>query len=119
MPSAAAAIDNYLDYANAVVRVQMPDYLYAAWVSSCHVPAIKVHPDDLPPGTTLDCSPVNIGSAKHRLITWAFFDKDLKDTFNEIVGPVQNRVGTQAGISITAFGMTAALDAEPEFGVIV
>jgi hypothetical protein len=63
---------------------------------------------------------VNIGSAERRLITRAFFDKDLKATFNEIVGPVQNGVGTQAqaGISITAFGGTMALDAAPEFGVI-
>jgi hypothetical protein len=30
MPSAAAAIDNYLDYANEVVWVQIPDYFYAA-----------------------------------------------------------------------------------------
>ncbi len=118
MPSAAAAIDNYLDYANAVIRVQMPDYFYAAWVSSHLVPANKVHPDHLPPGTTPDCRLVNIGSVKRRLITRAFFNKDLKATFNKIVGPVQNGVGAQAGVSITAFGVTAALDAVPEFGVI-
>ena len=69
LPSTAAAIHNYLDYANAVVLVHMPDYFYAAWVSSCLVPANKVHPDDLPPGTTPDCRPLNIGSAEHRLIT--------------------------------------------------
>jgi hypothetical protein len=117
-PSAAAAIDNYLDYANAVFQVQMPDYFYAAWVYSRLVPANKVHLDDLLPETTPDCCPVNIGSTKRRLITQAFFDKDLKATFNKIVGPVQNGVGTQAGISIMAFRMTAALDAAPEFGVI-
>jgi hypothetical protein len=88
MPSAAAAIDNYLDYANAVIWVQMSDYFYAAWESShSHlVPANKVHPDDLPPGTTPDCRPVNIGSTEHRLIIWAFFNKDLKATLNKIVG---------------------------------
>jgi hypothetical protein len=89
-PSTAAAIDNYLDYANAVVQVQMPDYFYAAWVSSHLVSANKVHPDDLPPGTTPDCRPVNISSAKRRLITRAFFNKDMKATFKKIVGPVQN-----------------------------
>jgi hypothetical protein len=47
-----------------------------------------------------------------------FFDKDLKATFNDIVGPVQNGVGIQAGISIMAFGVTAVLDTVPEFGVI-
>jgi hypothetical protein len=41
MPSAAAVNDNYLHYANAVVRVQMPDYFYAAWVSSRLVPPLK------------------------------------------------------------------------------
>jgi hypothetical protein len=98
----------------------MPDYFYTAWVSLYLVPANKVHPDDIPPGTTPDYHPVNIGSAEHRLITRVFFNnnKDLKATFNKIVGPVQNGVGTQAGISITAFGVTAALDAAPEFGVI-
>jgi hypothetical protein len=118
MPSAAAAIDSYLDYANAFVQVQMLVYFYPAWVSSRLVPANKVHPDDLPPGTTPDCCPVNIGSAERRLITRVFFDDDLKAIFNKIVGPVQNGVGTQAGISITAFGVTATVDAVPEFGVI-
>ncbi len=61
---------------------------------------------------------MNIGNAECRLIIWAFFNKDQKATFNKIVGPVQNGVGTQAGISITAFGVTAALDAAPEFDVI-
>jgi hypothetical protein len=46
------------------------------------------------------------------------FNKDLKGIFNNIVGPVQNGVGTQAGISTMAFGVTMALDAVPEFGVI-
>jgi hypothetical protein len=118
LPCAAAAVDDYFDYANAAVLVHMPDYFYAAWVSSRLVPANKVYPDDLPPGTTPDCRSVNIGSAKCRLITWAFFDEDLKATFNKIVGPVQNGVGTQAGISIVAFGVTTALDEVPEFGVI-
>jgi hypothetical protein len=86
--------DKYLDYANAVVQVQMLDYFYAAWVSSHLVPANKVLPDDLPPVITPDCCPVNISSAKHRLITRAFFNKDLKATFNKIVGQGQNRVGT-------------------------
>jgi hypothetical protein len=80
MPSAAAAIDNYLDYSNAFVWFQSPDYFYAAWFASHLVPANKVCPTNLPPGTTLDCRPVNISSAEHRLITWEFFDKDLKAT---------------------------------------
>jgi hypothetical protein len=33
--------------------------------------------------------------------------------------PIQNGVGIQAGISITTFGVTAALDVAPEFGVIL
>jgi hypothetical protein len=44
MPSAATAIDNYLDYANAVVPLQMPDYFYTACVFSQLVPANKVPP---------------------------------------------------------------------------
>ncbi len=61
---------------------------------------------------------MNIGGAKRRLITWVFFDKELKVTFNKIVGSVQNGVRTQVGISITAFGVTVALEIAPEFGVI-
>jgi hypothetical protein len=106
-PNAAVAIENYLDHANAVVWVQMPDYFYAAWVPPRIAPANKVHPDDLPPGATPDCGPVKIGSAKCQLITWQFFDNDLKGTFNNIVHPVQNGVGIQAGMSIMVFGVTA------------
>jgi hypothetical protein len=98
MPSVAAAKDNYLDYAYAVVWAQMLDYFYAAWVAFCLVPANKVHPDDLPPRATLDCCPVNIGSAKRQLIIWFFFNKDLAATFNDIVCPVQNGVRIQAKI---------------------
>jgi hypothetical protein len=87
-PSAAVAIDNYLNYANAIVWVKLPDYFYTAWVASRLTPANKVHLNDLPPGTTLDCLPVNIGIAKRQLITWVFFNKDLKATFKGIVGPV-------------------------------
>ncbi len=65
------------------------DYFYAAWVSSRLVLANKVHLDDLPPWTTPDYRPVNIGIAMRRLITQAFFDKDLKATFNDIFGPVK------------------------------
>jgi hypothetical protein len=72
MPSAAAAIVNYFNYANAVVQVQMPDYFYAAWVASCLAAANKVHPDDLPPRATPNCCPANIGSVERRLITQAF-----------------------------------------------
>ena len=76
----------------------MLDYFYAAWVSSRLLPANKVHPDDLPPGTTLDSRPLNIGSAERRLITQVFFKEDPKTTFNKIFGPVQNGVGIKAGI---------------------
>jgi hypothetical protein len=60
----------------------------------------------------------NISSAERRLITQTFFDKVFKATFNNIVGPVQNDVRMQARISITAFGVTVALDAAPEFSII-
>ena len=33
-PSAAALIDNYHEYANAVVQVVFPPYFYTAWVAS-------------------------------------------------------------------------------------
>jgi hypothetical protein len=70
--STATAIENYLDYANAIVWAQMLDYFYAAWVVSHLVPTYKAHPDDLPLGATPDCRPVNIDSAKRQLSNKAF-----------------------------------------------
>jgi hypothetical protein len=61
---------------------------------------------------------VKISSAEHRLITWTFFDEDLKATFNKIVGPDQNGVRTQVEISIKAFGVTAAHNTAPAFCVL-
>ena len=78
-PNAAAAVDNLYDYANAIIKVQMPAYFYAAW-TACHLaPANKVDPDDLPEGIIPipDCRPVNIGSTKRRLITQSYFDDGL------------------------------------------
>ena len=40
------------------------------------------------------------------------------DTFNEIIGPVQNGVGVKGGISITVFGVQLMMAANPDFGVI-
>ncbi len=118
MPSAAAAIDNYLDYANAVIWVQMPDYFYTAWVSSCLAPAARFTRMTFHQRLPWTAAHLNIHNAKRRLIIRVFFDKDLKAIFNKIVGPVRNGVGTQVEISIKTFGVTAALDAAPEFGVI-
>ena len=73
-PSASSAFDNLFDYANAVVQVMLPDWFYVAWVACRLVPANKADPDDLPPNTTPDCRPVNIGNAERRLITRAYFD---------------------------------------------
>ena len=32
-PSAASVVDNFYDYAEAVVRVELPEYFYIAWVA--------------------------------------------------------------------------------------
>ena len=61
---------------------------------------------------------MNIGGAKRRLVTRAYFDDNLQGYYNCLVQPVQNGVGVRGGISITAFGAHAALDAAPGFGVI-
>ena len=117
-PSAAAVIDEYLDYANAIVKVQMPPYFFKAFVASRLVPVNKTSPDDLPPGVQPDARPLNIGGTERRAITRAYFDEDLQATYNDIVGPVQNGVGLKNGISVTAIGIQAAMDANPDFGVI-
>ena len=70
-PSIAAALDNILDYGNAVVQVQFSDLFYATWVACRLVPANKIDPTDLPPGTVPDCRPVNIDSAERLPITRA------------------------------------------------
>ena len=66
----------------------MPDYFYTAFVASRLVPANKVNPDDLPPGTVPDCRPVNIGSDERRFFTQAYFDQSLVESYTDIVGPV-------------------------------
>ena len=63
-PGAKAAVNNYLEYACSVVLVELPKYFYAAWVACRLVPANKVDPDELPPGTPADYRPVNIGGGQ-------------------------------------------------------
>jgi hypothetical protein len=120
MPSAAAAIDNYLNYANVVIQLQMPDYFYAAWVSSHLVPANKLHPDDLPPETTLYCCHVIIGIPERRLITRAFFilQQGPESHFQQDCWPSSTWSWKTGGNLNTAFGVTLALDKALEFGVI-
>ena len=43
-PNAAAATSNFLEYANEIVTMQMPDYFYAAWAACRLVPANKFAP---------------------------------------------------------------------------
>ena len=54
-PSAAAVVDNLTEYANAVVKVELPAYFYVGWVACRLVPANKEDPAELPPGTAPDC----------------------------------------------------------------
>ena len=54
-PSAAQVVGNFYDYADVVVKVQLPTYFYHAWVACRLVPANKDHPDDLPANTVPDC----------------------------------------------------------------
>jgi hypothetical protein len=112
-PSAQSAVGNLFNYGNAIVHVKMPDYFYEAWVTVRLVPANKADPDNLPPGTVPDCRPVNLGNAERRMITRAYFDEKLQLTYDKILGPVQNGVGIKDGISITAFGVLAAMEAAP------
>ena len=58
---------------------------------------------------------MNIGYAERRLITRAYFGKELQLTYNELLGPVQNGVGIKVGISITTCGVLAAMYAAPGF----
>ena len=69
VPSAAAAVDHLVGFANAVVKVEMPSYFYTVFVACRLVPANKVNPVDLPPDVTPDCRPVNIGRSDRHLFT--------------------------------------------------
>ena len=70
------------DYVNAVVRVEMPEYFYNAWVACRLVPANEADPADLShqlPGTIpADCRPVNIDGAERRRITQAYFNEHIQ-----------------------------------------
>ena len=84
----------------------------------CLVPANKVGPNDMPPGTVPDCRPVNIGNAARRLLTRTYFGEELQSTYNEILGFVKNGVGIKGGTSITVIGVLAAMDPAPRFSSI-
>ena len=87
-PGAAAAIDHLYDFANAVVKIESPSYFYTAFVA-CHlVPANKVNPDNLPPGTPSDCIPVTIGRSGRRLFTQSYFDDRPQETYNSLIAPI-------------------------------
>ena len=82
------------------------------------MPTDKIDPDDLPPGVTPDCRPINIGNTERCHITRAYFDEDPQSTYNEILGPVKKGVGIRGGISITAFGVQTVVDTSPGFASI-
>ena len=82
------------------------------------MPANKVDPSALPPGPDSPARPINIGNAERRLITHAYFDANLQDVYNEILGLVQNGWGVPGGISITTFGVQVVLDAWPYFDAV-
>ena len=98
-PNAAATTNNFLDYANAIVTVQMPMYSYAVWTACRLVPVKKIHPSELLPGVTPDARPVSIGNAERRLISRAYWDEEYQDSYNKILKPLQ-------------------LNANPDFGCI-
>ena len=54
-PSARSPVKHNLNYACAMVRVNLAAYFYAAWVACWLVPASRVDPEGLPPGTLPDC----------------------------------------------------------------
>ena len=91
--------------------MELPTYFYATWVTCRCVLANKIDPDKLLPGTPADCRLVNIGGAKRRRITQLYYNKGLQGAYVGIVSPVQKGVGIKNGISITAFGVRAARDA--------
>ena len=117
-PSALNAVDNLCDYANTVISIEIPRYFYVAWLATRLVPANKTGPVNLPRGMEASARPINVGYVGSRLITRAYSDDDLQAAHNCTLGSVQNGCDIHGGISITAFGVMAMLDARPEFGTI-
>ena len=106
-PSAAGAVDNPCNYANAAVSIELPQYFYVAWLATRLVLVNKTDPADLPLGMETFTRPINVGYAKRRLITRAYFYNDLQAVYNGTLGPVQNGCGISGGISIKVFGVSA------------
>ena len=115
---AQSAFENMFDFANDVVQVNLPGYFYRVWVAHRLVSTNNVHPSELPEGAEPDCRPIQIGRSDRKLFSRAYWDESLQFEYNRILGPVQNGVGIKDGISITAMGVQAALDANSEFGCI-
>ena len=97
--------------------MQLPEYFYTMWVAGRMILAKKQHPMELRQGAVPDCRPVDIRNAERKLVTRAYINDDLKETYIGILGPVQNGQ-IPRGISITVFGAQVALNARPDFGVI-
>ncbi len=116
-PEARDAVNNLHTFANNIVQGQLPKYFYKGYCASRLVPANKVHPDQLNPDNIQECRPINIGNAERCLIKQAYFDEGLQEAYTHILGPVQNRLGIHGRISITTFGVQAALDAHPDFSI--
>ena len=117
-PSVAAAVNHFFDFANVVVKEEMPTYYYTAFVVCRLVPANNVNPADLPPGAASDCRPVNTGRSDSRFFARPYFDDQLQDAYSSLGTQVQNGVGVSGGISITIFGVQAIMYANPGFDII-
>ena len=76
-PGAADAADKLCDYADTVVRVDLPPYFYTAWITCRLVLTNKKNLGLLEPGGPINCHPVNIGNVKQRLIMRGLFDEEL------------------------------------------
>ena len=48
----------------------------------------------------------------------AYYNKGLQNVYKGIVSPIQNGIRFKSGILITALGVQAALDANPQNGII-
>ena len=82
------AVTHYFDYATAIVQVKLPMYFYREWVACRLVPANKLDLLDLPPGTTMDHRPVNVGTAERRHITRAYYDEEIQAAYLKVLGPI-------------------------------
>ena len=81
---------SFLTTTVAVMKVELPLWLYKVESAVRLVPKNKVDPRELLPNMTPDARPVGVGMAEQRHRERVYYDTPSIASFNSITAPIQN-----------------------------